>query len=242
LRYRDRATLPILMYHYVDQLPPGLTDIFRKDLTVSPVNFRKQLQYLADNSVQTVGLSRLSAHFRGGDPLPQRAVVLTFDDGYEDNYRVAFPILKELGMTGTFFVVTDFIGRPGYMSWEQLREMELHGMSIESHSVDHADLTSVSKAELERQLKQSRRLLEQQLVRPVRYLCYPSGKYNPAVMTAAQAAGYEGATSINHGLMQLRSEEFELKRVRVRGTDTIDQLAARMVPPDWKYFRGAFGR
>ena len=241
LRPRQSATLPILMYHHVDDLPRTVYDPHRRDLTVSVAGFRRQLEFLENGRVQTVGLGDLAAHFSGRDPLPERAALLTFDDGYEDNYRLAYPLLRQYGMTATFFIVANLVEQPGYVTWEQLREMQRNGMSIESHSLDHVDLAIQPQAELRRQLNESRRLLQLNLLRGVRFLAYPSGKYSPLVVAEARAAGYEAAVTVNYGLQQRSATPFELNRVRVKGADTLESLAAKLVPSHWDYTHGRFG-
>lgn len=230
---RASAELPILMYHYTGPLPAN-PDVFRRDLTVSADLFERQLASLADSGVETVTLDRLFEHLEGRRPLPPRAVALTFDDGYADNYEVAFPLLKEYGMVGTFFVTTGFIGRPGYMSWEQLEEMAAAGMAIEAHSITHADLTKIAPAQLVRELAQPKQELEARLGRPCRFLAYPGGRFDPAVIRATKAAGYTAAVTTQHGLRHTGAGPFELTRVRVRGTETVEQLVAKLTPPSWR--------
>jgi peptidoglycan/xylan/chitin deacetylase (PgdA/CDA1 family) len=239
---RETATLPILMYHHVNDLPRTVTDAQLRDLTVPTRSFKHHLEFLESTGVQTVSLDELIEHLEGGPPLPERAVILSFDDGYEDNYRLAYPLLRQYRMTATFFVVANLVGQPGYMTWEQLREMQRHGMSIESHSLDHLDLSIQPRAELQRQLFESRRKLDLNLPRPVRFLAYPSGAYNPLVISATKLAGYRAAVSINHGHVQRRTGIYELNRVRVKGAETIDSLVAKVAPPPWKDARGTFGR
>ena len=230
---RASADLPILMYHYTGPLPPN-PDVFRRDLTVSPALFEGQLTSLADSGIETVTLDRLFDHLEGRRPLPPRAVALTFDDGYVDNYEVAFPLLKRYGMVGTFFVTTGFVGRPGYMTWEQLEEMASAGMAIEAHSVTHADLTKIAPAQLSRELGVPKQQLEERLGRPCRFLAYPGGRFDPAVIRATKAAGYTAAVTTQHGLRHTGAGPFELTRVRVRGTETVQQLVAKLTPPTWR--------
>ena len=232
---RELSAVPILMYHHVNDLPRTVIDLYLRELTVPVAEFRRQLDFLDGRGASTVGLAELTGYMQGGEPLPQRPVILTFDDGYNDNYYQAYPLLREHGMRGTFFVVAGLVGKPGYMTWEQLREMQLNGMEIESHSLDHIDLSQLPRPELQRQLVESRRLLEQNLLRPVRYLNYPSGRYSPLVISMARAAGYEAAVTVNYGLVQQRAAPYELSRVRVKGADTVESLATKMVPTFWKY-------
>jgi peptidoglycan/xylan/chitin deacetylase (PgdA/CDA1 family) len=230
---RATADIPIVMYHHVGPLPPN-ADIFRKDLTVVPSLFEDELQRFAEQGVETVSLDDLMEHYAGGPELPKRSVILTFDDGYDDAYDFAFPLLQQYGMTGTFFIVTEFVGRPGYLTWEQIKEMDAAGMSIEAHSATHADLSVVGPAELRRQLVEPKRALEEQLGHPVRFLAYPSGKYNAGTVAATKAAGYLAAVTVVHGTSHPASAPFEVTRVRARGADTSAALVARMTPASWR--------
>jgi peptidoglycan/xylan/chitin deacetylase (PgdA/CDA1 family) len=230
---RPVADVPIVMYHHIGPLPPN-ADVFRKDLTVSPALFEDQLQRFADQGIETVSLDDLMEHYAGGPSLPKRATILTFDDGYDDNYEHAFPLLQQYGMTGTFFIVTEFVGRPGYLTWDQIKEMDAAGMSIEAHSASHADLSKVGPAELRRQLVEPKSILEEQLGHPIRFLAYPSGKYNAGTIAATRAAGYVAAVTVVHGTSHPASAPFEVTRVRARGADTSAALVARMTPPAWR--------
>jgi hypothetical protein len=135
--------VPILMYHHIADPPVG-ADAIRVDLSVSPASFADQMAFLVRNRYQTVTLGDLAGALTAGTPLPQRPVILTFDDGYDDNYLNAFPILQAWGLTGTFFIITDLVGSREYMSWEDLRVMASHGMDIEAHGRTHRDLTQLS--------------------------------------------------------------------------------------------------
>lgn len=147
--------------------------------------------------------------------LPPRAVALTFDDGYRDNYTNVFPVLRRYGFTATFFVITGKVGHPGYMSWAELREMSAAGMLIESHTVTHPVLTRLPAPALERELVQSRQALWLNLGIDSRVLCYPYGAYDPGVMGAARAAGYIMAFTTKPGLVMEPLAIFALPRVAV---------------------------
>src|SRR5262249_9737715 len=136
-----RLRVPILMYHYISVAPRN-SDIYRIDLSVSPNNFRDQMQWLKDKGYTTITPDDLFAALTQGAKLPSQPILLTFDDGYEDAYTSAFPILKEFGFTGTFFIVTGFIdaGDRNYLTWAQAKEMAEAGMSIQNHSRTHKDM------------------------------------------------------------------------------------------------------
>ena len=229
---RASADVPIVMYHHVGPLPPN-ADIYRRDLTVSAELFERTLQRLAEQDTTTVTMADVFEHFAGGPELPKRSVVLTFDDGYDDNYDHAFRLLKQYGMVGTFFLTTDFMERPGYLTWAQVMEMADAGMEIAAHSSNHADFTRIGPAELRRQLVEPKAILEHHVGHPVRFVAYPAGKHNPAVMAAARAAGYDAAVTVLHGTRHAPGGAFELRRVRARGADTVNEIVTRMTPPSW---------
>ena len=230
---RPSAELPIVMFHYIGPLPPN-PDVFRKDLTVSSSLFEGVLKYLVDQQATSVSLDDLLAHYAGGPELPKRSVILTFDDGYADAYSEAFPLLQKYGMVGTFYVITDFVGRPGYLNWEQIAEMDAAGMTIGAHSLTHPDFTLIGPNELRRQLVEPKRALEEHLGHPVVHLAYPSGKYNAATVAASRAAGYTTAVTVIHGLVHPAATPFELTRVRAHGADTAAALGARLTPASWR--------
>jgi peptidoglycan/xylan/chitin deacetylase (PgdA/CDA1 family) len=230
---RPSADVPIVMYHYVGPLPPN-ADVYRRDLTVSPDLFEQTLAKLADQGVETATMADLFEHFAGGQALPKRSVILTFDDGYDNAYEHAFRLLKAHKMVGTFFVTTDFVERPGYLTWAQIAEMADAGMEIAAHSANHPDFTKIGPNELKRQLAEPKAVLEEHLRQPVRFMAYPAGKYNPAVMAATRAAGYEAAVTVLHGTRHVPANAFELRRVRARGTDSVNEIVGRMTPATWR--------
>lgn len=221
------------MYHHIGPLPPN-PDRFRRDLTVAPATFENTLDYLAAQEIETVTMADLFEHFAGGAALPRKSINLTFDDGYDDAYEFAFQMLKARGMVGTFFVTTDFVGRPGYLTWAQIGEMAEADMEIAAHSSNHADFTTISPNELRRQLVEPKRILEERLGQPVRFLAYPAGKYNPSVMAASRAAGYTAAVTVVHGTRHVPGQAFELRRVRAHGADTVGQITQRFTPAAWR--------
>lgn len=207
--------LPILMYHYVDDEPPPAGP-YADGLTVRTPDFREEMDYLAQNGYRTVLLEDVADALAGGSPLPAgKLVALTFDDGGLDNYTVAFPLLREHGFVATFFVISGKVGTEGFMSWDQLAEMRAAGMSIQSHTRSHPDLTGLGAAALSSQLEGSRADIEDELGAPVTVLCYPSGSYDDAVVAAAGAAGYALAVTTEHGTELDPAAPLVLPRVRI---------------------------
>jgi len=227
------AHIPILMYHYLSTPPPG-ADIYRRDLSVSPELFAAHLDRMQAEGYSTISLYDLVAHLLQGIPLPAKPVILTFDDGYRDNYENAYPLLHERQMTATFFVVIDFINRerPEYLTWDMVREMYGGGMSIEVHGVDHTTLRNRNRADLEFQALRSYETIQDRIgVRP-RFLSYPAGEYDAATIEIFRNATYWAGLTTIQGATHSSDNLFELRRVRIRNTTTPDELV-RLLEVDW---------
>lgn len=219
------ARLPILMYHYVDDEPPPAGP-YADGLTVRTPDFREEMAYLAENGYRTVLLEDVAAALQGGPALPAgKLVSLTFDDGGLDNYTVALPILREHGFVATFFVISGKVGGEGMMTWEQLKEMRAAGMSIQSHTRSHPDLTGLSAEALRAQLVGSKADIEEKAGGSVRVLCYPSGSYDESVMEAARSAGYTLAVTTKAGKDLDPAAALELPRMRIPAFMSIGSFA-----------------
>ncbi|MCL4395772.1 MAG: polysaccharide deacetylase family protein [Chloroflexi bacterium] len=194
---------------------------------MTPQAFDEQMAFLVSNGYRTVRVSDVAEHLLSGAPLPEKPIVLTFDDDYADNYKAAFPILKKYGMTATFYVIAQFAEdqRPGYATWDQLREMANAGMEISSHSIDHSDLRGRSIAFLTNQIAGSKQIIESRLGITVKTFSYPSGKYDAKTIAVLRTNGYLGAVTEIQGLQQTTDDVFEMRRVRIRGSYSVTDYA-----------------
>lgn len=188
------ARVPVIMYH--DILPEK--EVYF-DTTVS--EFEQHLQSIKENGLTPITMEQLLTHLRTGLPLPEKPIMLTFDDGYRGHYDYVFPLLKQYGYPAVFAIYTLKVGRdhgrPG-LTWEQLREMAADPLvTIAAHSVTHADLRSLSGEELQREVVESKETLEQELGIPINYFAYPEGYYNDEVLKEVKQAGYLGALSMD---------------------------------------------
>lgn len=227
---------PILMYHQVAPSAPAPYVRY----TVTPAVFARQMRILAGLGYRTMTLDALSTAWRSGGPLPKRAVVITFDDGFADALRNAAPVLVRHGFTATIFVVAGLAGRTS--EWTRARrgiEMPLAGMrtlceiaaagfTIGSHTVTHRPLAELSASECELELRESKRRLEDALQREVRDLAYPYGSTNAAVRQAAAACGYRTACSTIEGLSSADDDPLMLRRVHVMGGDSLADFMCRL--------------
>lgn len=208
--------VPILMFHHVRDLPAKASSL-ESDLTVSPAHFEEQLSYLEKLGCNTVTLEQIHAFFSEKRPLPAKPVCITFDDGYLDNYTVVYPALKRHGMVGVFFIITGVVGNGTHVTWDDLREMHGAGMDIESHTVHHLELPSLTLPRLRDELYDSRKRLNQE-IGGVTFLSYPSGRKSDQVVAEAKRAGYQGAVTTEHGATMRADRMFLMPRVRVHGT------------------------
>ncbi len=220
------ATVPILMYHHVGELPPD-ADAIRRDLTVLPEEFEAQLAYLSDEGYQTIHLSDLILHLQMGHPLPPKPIVITFDDGYHDLFTNAYPLLKEYEFVATFFIITWLAdeGREDYLSWSEIKTLHTAGMEIGSHTYTHPDLRGQPYNYIVWQVLGSKEAIEARIKEPVRLFSYPSGKYDQPVVEVLKATSYWGAVAIGQGVHQSSDRIFELQRIRVRGSYNLRDFA-----------------
>lgn len=225
----DEAEVPILMYHYVEEIPPG-ADAIRRDLTVSPEAFEAQLQALAEQGYHTISLTDLYLHLTVGKPLPEKPIILTFDDGYRDAYTVVFPLLQKYGFTATFFVLATpaHYESPTYLTWTMMKEMADAGMEIQGHGRDHVDLRNRSYEFLVYQILGIKEAIEYHTGKPVRFFCYPSGLYDDDVIAVLRSAGYWGAVTTQYGRLHTRENLFTLQRIRIRGSDSLETFLAKV--------------
>ena len=203
----------VLNYHQIDNK--------NNYLSVEVSNFETQMKFLVDSGCITITPDELYAGIRGEIELPPKPVLITFDDGYLDNYTNAFPILKKYGLRATIFIIPAFTSvQPGYMTWEQLKEMEANGITVESHTLTHPKLEELPDDEIRSELLNSKALLEQNLGHPVEFLAYPTGTYNLHIAGIAQDLGYKGAFTIKYGVVDRGSNFFALERVPIFHTPT----------------------
>jgi len=222
----DQDRVHVLMYHRVNS--------YRKDeLSVPPDRFRKQVEWLHRHGFRNTQMTELeSGSVATGDNGPR--VIFTFDDGYEDNYVDAYPILREYGYTAILYLPYDFIGtskmhprdtlesgRPEHnrlLSWNQVEEMLNDGMEIGSHTMGHVNLIRMSPEQAKREIVESKHLLEQKLQVQITSFCYPGGYFEEKHVGWVQEAGYRSACTTTPRIWQ-GHDLFMIPRVPVLSSD-----------------------
>lgn len=232
--------VPILMYHHVaPAAAPG--DIY-PGLTVTDADFAAQLACLRSQGYHTIDLRQLFGALYAHKALPARPIVLTFDDGYLDNYTHALPILRQAKDRAEFNIITGFVGRSlgvnTYMTWPQIKAMAAAGMEIESHTINHPDLGILPEDKVRYELRDSRAALQREMGVPVQFFTYPDGQPFKSGTAEARALllkllpvyGYVGAL-LDGPLTTSRQDArapYQLERIRVSGGEGLGDFAASL--------------
>lgn len=218
--------IPILMYHRVGD------NSAERRFTVSTALFEQQMRCVRDLSYHVVGLDEVTAAVEGKTVLAAKSVAITFDDGFQDTFENAAPVLSGLGYSATFFLVSQLLGtrntwmeREGYpsahlMNWTAAKELLKHGFTVGSHSRTHPSLIQHDETRISDEVEGSRRDLEDRLAAPIRYFAYPYGHFDGRVLTALHRSGYAAACSTQSGFNNVTTDRYRLRRLDVSGRDS----------------------
>ncbi|HHY28381.1 MAG TPA: polysaccharide deacetylase family protein [Desulfitobacterium dehalogenans] len=206
--------IPVLMYHSISTIPGN-------NLGVPVAQFIEEMKWLKSRNYSALSLEEFHQALIHEKPVPIKPILITFDDGYLDNYQDAWPILQENGFRATFFIITDSVG-PGMMNWEQIRVLADQGNSIGSHTRTHPDLTILSSNQLEKELALSKKEIESYVGRNINALCFPSGNYNDKTLEIMPRLGYKLGFTTKSGKVHLGDNPLALKRVRIPGGMSFD--------------------
>jgi peptidoglycan/xylan/chitin deacetylase (PgdA/CDA1 family) len=241
------SPVPVLMYHHVN---PHAGDL----VTVTPRVFEGQMRHLRSRGYHSLPLDALMGYLKG-ETVPPRSVVITFDDGWLDNYLHAFPVLQRYGIRAAIFLVTDRVNEASRgrredgapvpthreskmllrggeaqqvaLNWDHVREMAEGGLvEFHSHTKTHAKCDTLSTRELEEALGESKEAIEERTGRPCRYLCWPHGRTSPSAVEAAKQVGYQAAFTTKAGVAAPGSDPFDIRRIVVK--DDVGWFERRM--------------
>ncbi|MFR6420119.1 MAG: polysaccharide deacetylase family protein [Streptococcus salivarius] len=225
--YDEPVQIPILMYHAVHVMDPS--EASNANLIVDPDLFEAQIKALSKAGYYFLTPEEAYKAFTE-NALPAKKVVwLTFDDGNEDFYTTAYPILKKYKAKATNNIITGFVkkGNAGNLTVKQMKEMMAHGMSFQSHTVNHPDLSATDKATQKVELTDSIDFLENKLNTKVNTIAYPSGRYNQTTLDLAKKTYKLGLTT-NEGLASAKDGLLSLNRVRILPTTTAKGLLSEI--------------
>jgi peptidoglycan/xylan/chitin deacetylase (PgdA/CDA1 family) len=207
--------VPVLMYHHVREMKPSFSSADRV-YTVTPKSFAEQMRELVEAGYHAITPDDLSRALQEGQSsLPSKPVLITLDDGFRDQYEHAFPVLKELGLTATFFIVSEAHDLNGNMDEEMIKELDETGMVIGAHTRHHAFLTQISGAERWDEIEGSKKDLETLLGHPVTSFAYPYGSWSPTILNEVAKAGFESGFWVRSGSLHVNSSRYLLRRIRI---------------------------
>lgn len=214
LKDGERAFLPILNFHRIDKAPAGAGSI-TKSFFIEPDKFEDIINGIIRNDYEPVFVSEIVNFLENKEMPVKQIIAITFDDGNEDFYTNAWPILQKYKIKSSMYIVTG-VGGENYLTKDQIVELDRSGLvEIGSHTVWHSKLTKVSNTELEYELKQSKEDLEKLLNKKIEVLCYPFGLYNDQVKQSAKEAGYKAGLTFDQDAWQDPDDLFALTRISV---------------------------
>lgn len=214
-----RPMIPILMYHAIDPKPSLIS--------LDPTIFAMQMSWLYENGYTPISQGNLAKSFFQNEPLPEKSIVLTFDDGYQSVYDHAFAVLKKYGFTATIFLVSGYCGKqnnwPGQpaevprwplLNWQQIKEMDGSGIEFGAHGVNHAQLDLLESQAMQDEILNSKLMIQDQLGHEIFDFAYPYGKYNPKVKKFVSEV-FASACTTKVGLSTIASDPYELERIEI---------------------------
>ncbi|EUJ46958.1 polysaccharide deacetylase family protein [Listeria riparia] len=204
----ETLQIPVLMYH-------SINENVKNNLITPPQEFDAQMKWLAENGYHPLFLSELDTLLLTGKNMPEKPIVITFDDGYLDNYTNAYPILKKYRLKANIFVITDKIAKKNHFDEVALKKMSDNGIEMQSHTVHHQELNTLSYNQQLTELKESKAVLQQLTGKTVNSICYPVGRYNEDTKRAAKAAGYTMGFTTQPGRANEKAGMYTLPRIRM---------------------------
>lgn len=206
----EEVRIPILMYHSICNDDPN------NSLMIPTEMFAEQMEWLRENDFTAMSMDEVIEAMNTGK-VPKRPVLITFDDGYADNYINAFSELKNNNLKGTFFIISDTITEEGgyYMSTSMLKEMKEAGMEIENHTANHLELNNLSREDAIDSIKRGQEFLRSVIGSNGNYLCYPVGRYSDETIEIQKELGIKAALTTQGGISSIADGKYELKRIRI---------------------------
>lgn len=203
--------IPVLMYHALAD------EKVNNAYTIRSKDFHSHMEFLHDNGYNCLLADDCYRSLLKGNPGPSgKSVMITFDDGHESDFSLALPVLRKFNLKANFFVTTDWIGKPGYMSADQLRALKKAGMSVQSHAKSHRFLDELGPDDVLMEMKASKQALEGLLGADVPFVSFPGGRYNRSVIESGKKAGYLAFFSSLPFSMKRYGDAFLIGRYGIR--------------------------
>lgn len=216
--------IPVLVYHHVRPAKGYDKSTWSWKMSVTPSVFDAQMKHLQDKGYTSIDLTTYAQIMKGETAGPEKPVVITFDDNQPSQYDVALPILEKYGHMAVFYLITNHIGPAGFLTKEQILDMQKRGMDMESHTVTHRVLTLLPNSEIDREFAESKKTLEDLLGRPVLHVAYPGTSHNQNVRDRAKAAGYVTGTIMDPRTATEKDDFFKLPRIMMTDDSNLQKI------------------
>jgi peptidoglycan/xylan/chitin deacetylase (PgdA/CDA1 family) len=214
--------IPVLNYHSIT-IDPGNRAV------ITPAKFEAQMNYLAMNGYKPLSLQQFIDYMDNkATGMPEKPILLTFDDGYADNYEHALPILKKLQFHATLFISPGTTEDGYFLNWEQIKEMHQAGWDIQPHGMTHPHLPKLTAKDQAYEITEAKRQIDEQLDIKTHVFCYPYGERNATTLKLLKDNGFRYAFTIDQGMTTRDQQPLLLKRIFVNGEETIDQWISRL--------------
>ena len=211
-------SIPVFCYHSVNP------NAYNNPAIITPDCLKSQLTFIKKQGFNTLSINDLYSYLSNNSEIPQKSILITFDDGYMDNYYYAFPILKELNMKATIFCITRDLDGKYYLSNEAIKIMSANNIDIESHTFSHKKLSSLTYENQLKELEKSKKDLESITGNKVTAIAYPYGDYNQDTLKAASKAGYQLGFSTQNGFVKQKDCIFKLNRIYIGPNYDINKI------------------
>jgi len=242
--------IPILMYHSIAE---DATPNF-KPFTVPPALFAEHMTYLHSNGYTPLTVTQFITRRGGVVMLPERPVMITFDDGFADFFTAALPILQRHNFNATMYIPTAYVGstsrwmehdgegkRP-LLSWQHIQEMNASGIECGTHSHTHPQLDLLSRLRANEEVALSKRILEEHLGQPVTSFAYPHGYYTAETQRQLRKVGYTSACTVKYAMCTAETDAFALTRLLVEPTTDVQAFATLLAGQDRRTTMSAYTR
>lgn len=226
LTWLPHYEIPVLMYHHVAVPGPSAPGNY-----VSPEKFRQQMAYIKQRGYEVIDLDTYYEYVAGRKKIKKRnLIVITFDDGYKDNFINALPVLEEFDFPACIFMAAGKVGQPDRLDVQEIKTLIEKDVTIGSHTFNEVYLPDLKIEDVEFELCHSRKVLEDITGEEVNYLCYPTGGFSGDIKGIARKCGYRMAFTTNRGYVKSykNRDVFEIKRVKMKETDNLLALFLKL--------------
>ncbi|MCX6733802.1 MAG: polysaccharide deacetylase family protein [Candidatus Peregrinibacteria bacterium] len=218
----DSVQVPILTYHYIRTVTDK-KDVLGARLSVTPAIFEEQLQTLVSEGYHSITLDDLNASWKSQFVLPTKPIILTFDDGYDDFYINAYPLLQKYQIKATAYIVPNFLNKVHYMTSAQIKELSRSPLiTIAAHTMNHADLRKTNTKVTTQEVLGSKVFLEKLIGKTVNHFAYPFGKYTDSTVKIVEKSGFTTATTMKRGNEHKEKDRLTTTRIEIIGGDSLE--------------------